>query len=310
MIFAGLLNSCLKDEYEDDRNAAEAEFRAYLSSNGYTESDNYDGVYIKFLEIPDPNARKPEAYDPVIVDYIGKYADGTIYETSDPDLADQEDIRRNDAVYGPHKIYVGYTIAGISIALINMPVGSRAEVVVPQELGFNDYKTRVYELEVHEIIDDEKAFELELIDSCLVKNGFSKKDSLFSGFYPKDIRLVPEADTAEVGDTITVKIIARFAEYKDRYSWEEKGRQFYPPVDTSDNPSVIEDYVFGDENYLFNYAVNTAISNMREGEIREFVCESDYAYPDGWLNETTGVYYVPLYTGIHYYIELRKIGPQ
>lgn len=68
---------------------------------------------------------KPKAEDVVKVHYIGKLADGTVFDSS---------IERGM----PAEFPVGGVIPGWSEALKMMPVGSKWELVIPSELGYGE----------------------------------------------------------------------------------------------------------------------------------------------------------------------------
>ena len=90
---------------------------------------------------------KPQSTDRVKVDYEGRLIDGTVFDSS---------YKRGKAATFP----VNQVIPGWTEVLCLMPVGSKWEVYIPQELGYKDHEQQkippfsclVFTVELHEIV--------------------------------------------------------------------------------------------------------------------------------------------------------------
>lgn len=74
----------------------------------------------------------------VVFNYVGKFEDGEIFDTSYEDIAKRAGIYVEDRKYGPigANVGVGELIPGLDEALIGMEVGEKKTVTIPPELGY------------------------------------------------------------------------------------------------------------------------------------------------------------------------------
>jgi len=74
----------------------------------------------------------------VVFNYIGKFENGEIFDTSYEDIAKEAGIFLEDRTYGPlgANIGVGELIPGLDQALLGMEIGEKKTVTVPPELGY------------------------------------------------------------------------------------------------------------------------------------------------------------------------------
>ncbi|WP_456451202.1 FKBP-type peptidyl-prolyl cis-trans isomerase [Palaeococcus sp. (in: euryarchaeotes)] len=81
---------------------------------------------------------KVEKGDFVVFNYIGKFENGEVFDTSYEDIAKEEGIFLEDRKYGPLGVNVGVgeLIQGLDEALIGMEVGEKKTVTIPPELGY------------------------------------------------------------------------------------------------------------------------------------------------------------------------------
>ncbi|ASJ01553.1 FKBP-type peptidyl-prolyl cis-trans isomerase [Thermococcus gorgonarius] len=81
---------------------------------------------------------KVEVGDYVLFNYIGRYENGEVFDTSYRDVAEENGILVEEREYGPLGVTVGAgeLIPGVEEALIGMEVGEKKEVVVPPEKGY------------------------------------------------------------------------------------------------------------------------------------------------------------------------------
>lgn len=90
----------------------------------------------------------PQSHDWVVVHYRGEHIDGRVFEDS---------LRRGE----PATLPVDRSIAGWQEALVSLPVGSRARLVIPPDLAYGragggpigPEETLVFELELMAIVD-------------------------------------------------------------------------------------------------------------------------------------------------------------
>ncbi|NJE08420.1 peptidylprolyl isomerase [Thermococcus sp. M39] len=81
---------------------------------------------------------KVEKGDFVVFNYIGKFEDGEVFDTSYEDIAKKAGIYVEDRKYGPigANVGVGELIPGLDEALIGMEVGEKKTITIPPELGY------------------------------------------------------------------------------------------------------------------------------------------------------------------------------
>lgn len=108
----------------------------------------------------------PKESDEVKVVYEGRLTDGTVFDATYKHPGNKED----GSTITPDQFNVGGLIRGWKEALTMMPVGSKWEIYVPQELGYGaraagqipPYSTLVFTLELKEIVAPETPKESEL----------------------------------------------------------------------------------------------------------------------------------------------------
>ena len=119
----------------------------FLKLNAKQDSVQTTASGLQYKVITMGTGEKPQKTDRVKVDYEGRLIDGTVFDSS---------YKRGKPATFP----VGQVIAGWTEALCMMPVGSKWEVDVPQELGYGDreqqkippFSCLVFTVELHEIV--------------------------------------------------------------------------------------------------------------------------------------------------------------
>ena len=119
----------------------------FLKLNAKPDSVQTTASGLQYKVITMGTGEKPQKTDRVKVDYEGRLIDGTVFDSS---------YKRGKPATFP----VGQVIAGWTEALCMMPVGSKWEVYVPQELGYGDreqqkippFSCLVFTVELHEIV--------------------------------------------------------------------------------------------------------------------------------------------------------------
>lgn len=81
---------------------------------------------------------KVEKGDFVVFNYVGKFENGEIFDTTYEDIAKEAGIYVEDRTYGPlgANVGVGELIPGMDEALVGMEVGEKKTIVVPPEKGY------------------------------------------------------------------------------------------------------------------------------------------------------------------------------
>ncbi|MDY5543554.1 MAG: FKBP-type peptidyl-prolyl cis-trans isomerase [Bacteroidaceae bacterium] len=119
----------------------------FLKLNAKQDSVQTTASGLQYKVITMGTGEKPQKTDRVKVDYEGRLIDGTVFDSS---------YKRGKPATFP----VGQVIAGWTEALCMMPVGSKWDVYVPQELGYGDreqqkippFSCLVFTVELHEIV--------------------------------------------------------------------------------------------------------------------------------------------------------------
>ena len=119
----------------------------FLKLNAKQDSVQTTASGLQYKVITMGTGEKPQKTDRVKVDYEGRLIDGTVFDSS---------YKRGKPATFP----VRQVIAGWTEALCMMPVGSKWEVYVPQELGYGDreqqkippFSCLVFTVELHEIV--------------------------------------------------------------------------------------------------------------------------------------------------------------
>lgn len=81
---------------------------------------------------------KIEKGDFVVFNYIGRFENGEIFDTTYEDIAREAGIYIEDRGYGPlgANVGVGELIPGMDEALIGMEVGEKKTITIPPEKGY------------------------------------------------------------------------------------------------------------------------------------------------------------------------------
>ena len=81
---------------------------------------------------------KVEKGDFVVFNYIGKFENGEIFDTTYENIAKEAGIYMEDRTYGPlgANVGVGELIPGMDEALLGMEVGERKNITIPPEKGY------------------------------------------------------------------------------------------------------------------------------------------------------------------------------
>ncbi len=108
-------------EYGDNRRTGEA----FLKANAKAKGVKVTASGLQYKVLTEGNGPVPTATQRVKVNYEGRLVDGTVFDSS---------YQRNQ----PATFAANQVIRGWAEALTMMPVGSKWELYIPQELGYGD----------------------------------------------------------------------------------------------------------------------------------------------------------------------------
>lgn len=152
--FIGLLFSCdnqfqFPQQYDFQGNLERERplIEAYLADNPYdglyTVRDTATGVAVIVLE--EGTGSRPQNGTVVYAEYVAKLLDGTVFNTSKRTVAEEHGLHTEDRLYNRMNFIVtpdgrggGAGVAGLSHGFKKLRSGSRAVIVIPSPLGYQD----------------------------------------------------------------------------------------------------------------------------------------------------------------------------
>ncbi len=120
-----LLQAFFTKMTEQEKNAAMLKNTEILFQNRQQEGVKVTESGLQYKILTEGKGKIPAKEDVVKVHYIGKLADGTVFDSS---------VDRGE----PAEFPVGAVIPGWTEALTMMPVGSEWEIVIPSEIGYGE----------------------------------------------------------------------------------------------------------------------------------------------------------------------------
>jgi FKBP-type peptidyl-prolyl cis-trans isomerase 2 len=105
-----------------------------------------------------------EMGDTVVVNYTGKLTDGTVFDTSDPEVARSADVYQEERQYQPLKVVMGANkvIKGFENGLLGMKEGETRTITVSPEDGYPFDPTRIKVIPRLNDISATQTFEREI----------------------------------------------------------------------------------------------------------------------------------------------------
>lgn len=291
LIFLGLfiVSACNK---EDSRIEEEqVKLQQYLEDNGYASLEPTEsGLY--HVIIAEGEGESPARTDYVNIHFVASLIDGTVFETSDYNLAVSEGIDREDKIYGPTRFAVETMgIIGLREGLQLMNEGGLSKFIIPSNLAFGSidygtippYSTIIYDVELLDVISDPEAHEQALLDQYIADNDITA-DPTESGLYyvekePGTGEL--PASNAEVSILYTGKLL-------DGREFDSSGNT--PISFFADSPNIIP-------------GLREGVKKMREGGTATLIIPWDLGY--GADGSAEGV--IPPYSTLVFDVELVEI---
>jgi hypothetical protein len=301
------LTSCLKDDTK--KNESDENTKINIIKNRYSFKEQNaigNGVYLQFHGARGSDTSiKALTGNTVIVTYTGENSTTKIIDATDSAVSAENDVNTNNIylVYGPARIIVGQSVAGINLALTKMSEKDSAFILIPSNMGWGDYEPTLYKLKVLKIISNDSLYEsgqMKLYaDSLHITN--YRSDSLGEIYSRIDI---PSTDSiVKIGDSVYLDLRAYFVEAESFVKWP-KGRIFFPRT----HISSILSYIYGEPDYFpRSAALDSAVIHMRRGETREIIAGYQNVYGAQGFIHPLNYFIVPPYMPVHYIITLKAL---
>lgn len=141
------------NKMESMQSAQQKALETYLTENNITATPNADGLYV--ITQRKGNGPKVQVGSRIKVDYTGYLLDGTIFDSSNKEIAAQNGLEEHD----PIEFVVGMAnlIKGWDDGLMDMPQGTKAKLIIPSDLAYGakgsgemipPYATLVFDVEI------------------------------------------------------------------------------------------------------------------------------------------------------------------
>jgi FKBP-type peptidyl-prolyl cis-trans isomerase len=294
MLLTITLLGCEKDNSQELKDREARLLKQYLEENNITVEPTSSGLY--YLEIEEGTGTQPADDYLVDFDYTIELIDETVIGTSDEELAQEKEIYSEGILYGPVRVFVGYSgIPGLNEGLKLMKEGGKATLILPSSINglgsratalSPSYSTHIYTIELINAFDDPDRFQTDQIAKYLVEQGIDSIYITESGLH----FLEQSAGTGELiknGDKVDVWYTGGFLD----------GRVFDSNLDgqvlTVDVPA---------DNLIPGW--NEALKLMREGGKAMIIIPYELAYG---LEGRPPL--IPPYKTLVFDLEIQKVYP-
>ncbi|MFD2203795.1 FKBP-type peptidyl-prolyl cis-trans isomerase [Shivajiella indica] len=142
-----LFSGCVSDEENNqiifDRDLQKIE--DYLSENPIASvkelEDPATGIRILWQEVSE-SGKSPVALDTIVVDYVGKLLNNSVFDTSIESVARAKNIFNPNRTYEPLQFLFGTgdIIPGFEFAIFKMEEGDKATVIMPSLYGYGSFE--------------------------------------------------------------------------------------------------------------------------------------------------------------------------
>lgn len=206
-----LLDSCVKDPYQDQLKQEENQLADYVSKNNITEKPRPSGLY--FITQDTGIGNSPLTTDYVLINYSATYLDGTLYDTTD-----STEFKNLDGHIpwfkpgGPLIMSMSSAIfPGMMEGLSLLREGGNATLLMTSSLAGNSFNPvpRIFHVQLLKVYDSIAYTQNQLFNSLMVKKGFVLGDSATTAYIDTSnvkgeghYRLPTDKDTVVVKYTI------------------------------------------------------------------------------------------------------------
>jgi FKBP-type peptidyl-prolyl cis-trans isomerase len=292
-----LFSGCLKNEWEECQEDGKTELDAYITKNNIPESKKVDVTdgYIYYLPETEGTGLSPQTGNFIVINYTGKYLDGTIIETTDSTLKSKWDAADvyTDYVYGPAKFQYGYSSTGFNSGIGLMKEGGVSTIIIPTELAFYNCKSVQYAIELINVITEPLAYEKSMMLWYLSENGMDTISNEYNGIYYKELSSTSDTMSVSISDTVLIR-------FTGKYTYEKDGQLLLKEFDSNmDDKNPLKIVYGGDEVYdghikYIPDGFTTALDTMRKGSHAIAVLPYTKAFgTNGLVNSTYGYFIVP-----------------
>ena len=182
-MLAGVLllpGGCLKDNTEDLKKKEEEAIKDFIEKNDITVQPTESGLY--YIETKEGDGRQPVEGDSVLVNYIGLYLSGFVFDTNIDSVAKANMIWNQYGYYNPFGFLVGTAsiIDGWNEGIMFMKEGGEATLLLPSSIAFHNYEAVLYEITLLKVYSPDE--EIELLEQYLLDNNITTEPKE-SGLY-------------------------------------------------------------------------------------------------------------------------------
>jgi len=126
----------MKEDAEEQKGIDDQLIKDFLSKNNIEAERTESGLYYMVTEAG--SGEKPSAGDTVRVNYVGKLMDGTVFDSSDEEVAKEAGVYNEQRPYGPIEIPIGKgrVIRGWDEGIMLLNEGSEATLYIPSGLAY------------------------------------------------------------------------------------------------------------------------------------------------------------------------------
>lgn len=301
-----ILSSCMKDNSDDLQAEHDNDLRVLLSKYGMTDADQIEtGIWLKISDTDkDSSGIFPAAEDYVVVEVLGSYSDGEVFDVSDSAIAQAEGVYRSDLVYGPMRLKLENTFYGFYLAMQEVPRGASAKMVFSHENAFGGYKPVAYEVKLYNVITNFNTYLSTEYFTYLDRMDLNLSDTLSSQDSSVFSRILTEGTSVadiQVGDSVYINLQAYYAETDPTFVQQFPGRQYFP---INESGTLVKILV-GKESFPYVNGMFRVIERMKIGETREVLLPPSYVYgSNGFRHPYVGKFIVPPDMPVHCIIEL------
>ncbi len=322
-----LISSCLKNQYDESQKQEKIDRKTYLSDlhalikSANRDKATYPRLDTTFYWVKDPiykqdsfcyirldsgilsktDIKYPSDSDYIYVNVTGSLINGTVFETSDHNIASANGLLPSDVLKGPHILRIdSLAFLGLRECLPLLRLGATYKFIIPSGLALGiyatnmipSYSTLIYDVQLVKIGGSNKAY--KTIDDNLV-NQWVKSLKLLPviGDIETDI-IYSKVDSVSSADSLvdgnTVKVL-----YKGKIL---EGNRYF--TDSTKYDSIT--FVLGQNQVIKGWEL--ALHHLKDSCQAEIVIPYNMGYTYGLFN-SYGQVVIPEYRSL--YFELNKI---